>query len=544
MVDSLNKTIFSGIHSSHTQSVARKVPSHSFRQMQNQWTAVGRRSRAQIISQQRSMAAISGLYRTSFHSKCSFVSFVIVVVIGGEGEREKKKGEIAKENILEDIHKQATLMYVYVVCVGKKIKFIHSRFGRLQDGKYFSNRNRKRKNSALYPNSPNSTQTVRDGEDNGGCLKNQYHTWIARQFATLNENSPPQSIKTMLEKIQQKMDQVRGHTNPEAYHELYSLQITYRAWLAQESIAPKILQHYTGRVFQATSMCITGLKIPENFEWQYLDDRHCWISFDPEVASYVECRYQLKSSAIDYVIRDGYHMTLYVCHEPMVQQSHSSGRQKHVRRRIFCGIPTIPFERWKNVWRSKNELATLEEVALGTASAQEYKWAWQLFKDRGMPCATIMKIERIENSRLFNSFKDWKGMNSIRTNPAAIREHYLFHGTSPGCVAAIVQQGIDPRLSGTNDTAYGKGSYFAVHSSYSNRFCHESDIDRTRQMLLCRVKVGNYHLGHRDLVRPEPIKLGCHDLYDSCVNDLECPTIFVTFDLGQCYPMYLITYIN
>ena len=52
-----------------------------------------------------------------------------------------------------------------------------------------------------------------------------------------------------------------------------------------------------------------------------------------------------------------------------------------------------------------------------------------------------------------------------------LNEQQLFHGTSPDSVVqAIFRQNFDPRLSGKNMVAYGKGSYFARDASYSDKY--------------------------------------------------------------------------
>ena len=59
-----------------------------------------------------------------------------------------------------------------------------------------------------------------------------------------------------------------------------------------------------------------------------------------------------------------------------------------------------------------------------------------------------------------------------------------------------------------------------------------------------QVIVGDYTLGTADTLRPPPKDphnlLG--DMYDSCVDDIDDPEIFVIFERWQAYPEYLIEY--
>ncbi|KAH9518840.1 hypothetical protein Btru_006378 [Bulinus truncatus] len=63
-------------------------------------------------------------------------------------------------------------------------------------------------------------------------------------------------------------------------------------------------------------------------------------------------------------------------------------------------------------------------------------------------------------------------------------------------------------------------------------------------MFVARVLVGRPTRGSSGLKRPPPIDENCPlgKCYDSCVDSLESPKIFVVFDSNQCYPEYLIEY--
>jgi poly [ADP-ribose] polymerase 7/11/12/13 len=59
-----------------------------------------------------------------------------------------------------------------------------------------------------------------------------------------------------------------------------------------------------------------------------------------------------------------------------------------------------------------------------------------------------------------------------------------------------------------------------------------------------QVVVGDYARGKSGLTRPPPKdrRRPYDDLYDSCVDNVKNPSIFVTFDLCQSYPEYIIEY--
>lgn len=61
-------------------------------------------------------------------------------------------------------------------------------------------------------------------------------------------------------------------------------------------------------------------------------------------------------------------------------------------------------------------------------------------------------------------------------------------------------------------------------------------------MFLARVLVGTFTRGDASFVRP-PAKAGQGNVfYDSCVNSMSDPSIFVVFEKHQVYPEYVIQY--
>ncbi|KAF4020354.1 hypothetical protein G4228_011780 [Cervus hanglu yarkandensis] len=127
-----------------------------------------------------------------------------------------------------------------------------------------------------------------------------------------------------------------------------------------------------------------------------------------------------------------------------------------------------------------------------------------------------------------------------RNGGKTVDERQLFHGTSTGLVDAICQQNFDWRVSGLHGTSYGKGNYFARDAAYSH---HYSKTDtNTHAMFLARVLVGEFVRGSTAYVRPPIKEAQGNILYDSCVNSMSEPSIFVIFEKHQAYPEYVIQY--
>ena len=93
-------------------------------------------------------------------------------------------------------------------------------------------------------------------------------------------------------------------------------------------------------------------------------------------------------------------------------------------------------------------------------------------------------------------------------------------------------------------TMYGNGVYFALDASYSARSTYSPpDANGRRYMYLTRVLVGEYTVGRQGLLTPPAKNLSDPtDTFDSVVDKMRNPGIFVVFYDWQCYPEYLITF--
>ena len=118
-------------------------------------------------------------------------------------------------------------------------------------------------------------------------------------------------------------------------------------------------------------------------------------------------------------------------------------------------------------------------------------------------------------------------------------EKFLYHGTSRENVDGICQQGFDWRIAGSSvGTRFGKGSYFATTASFAK------DYADSKQLFVVRVLVGESTVGDPDYVKPPPKnpKKPKGDTFDSCVNTMENPSMYVVFEQDRAYPEYLIQF--
>ncbi|XP_078419924.1 protein mono-ADP-ribosyltransferase TIPARP [Cetorhinus maximus] len=157
----------------------------------------------------------------------------------------------------------------------------------------------------------------------------------------------------------------------------------------------------------------------------------------------------------------------------------------------------------------------------------------------------ILNILRVQNLYLWEKYKRKKEYMSRKMSEMdkILNERHLFHGTSQDVVDAICKHNFDPRVCGKHATMFGQGSYFARKASYSHNFSKKSQ-EGVHYMFLAKVLIGKYTLGKPSMRRPPPQSPTdpSSDLYDSCVDNLLEPQIFVIFNDDQSFPYFIIQY--
>ncbi|XP_034993495.2 zinc finger CCCH-type antiviral protein 1 isoform X1 [Zootoca vivipara] len=200
---------------------------------------------------------------------------------------------------------------------------------------------------------------------------------------------------------------------------------------------------------------------------------------------------------------------------------------------------SIPSTDYPNTW-DKSALPAVGYKAVEVIKmTPEYTKIETLFQ-KTMSNYVIEKLKRIQNPSLWQIFQWQKEQMKKKNGGNTVDERLLFHGTSPSSLEAICSDNFDWRICGTNGTAYGKGSYFARDAAYSHNYCpHDAKV---KTMFVAQVLVGDFVVGNSAYTRPPEKSSGTINCYDSCVNNLADPSIFVVFEKPQIYPAYLISY--
>uniref|UniRef100_A0A3P8P5K0 Uncharacterized protein n=1 Tax=Astatotilapia calliptera TaxID=8154 RepID=A0A3P8P5K0_ASTCA len=221
-----------------------------------------------------------------------------------------------------------------------------------------------------------------------------------------------------------------------------------------------------------------------------------------------------------------------VCRRPRFVSS-ADVLTKRVRRPLVQTSTPIP-ETWD---KTQIPQTGYSRISL-QPSSEEFREVVALFSETMKSC-DIINIERIQNKALWEAFQLQKNQMKTKNKGGNVREEKLFHGTDSKFADTICHHNFDWRICGTHGTSYGKGSYFARDARYSHNYTGDTDV---RAMFISRVLVGDFTKGSSDYRRPPSKDGGGINFYDSCVNDVMNPSIYVVFEKQQIYPEYLIQY--
>uniref|UniRef100_A0A3P9DI32 Poly [ADP-ribose] polymerase n=1 Tax=Maylandia zebra TaxID=106582 RepID=A0A3P9DI32_9CICH len=266
-------------------------------------------------------------------------------------------------------------------------------------------------------------------------------------------------------------------------------------------------------------------------DWQYQQSGFQFQSFDEMTNFHLEEALQQNLQTVKVTVKgQDYTVTM-----PKGPATDSQGNILEIKR-----IDKLKGDVPEN-WEQMKPNATNQAFPL-QAGTQEYDEIQKLFQ---ASCKqTIIKIERIQNPTLWSGLQVKKRDMEVR-NGHQNNERRLFHGTSEDTVATINDRGFNRSFAGKNAACYGNGTYFAVNASYSaSNTYSKPNQNGEKFMYVCRVLTGDFALGQQGMIVPPPKGTSTisTDLYDSVVDNMANPSMFVVFHDIQAYPEYLIKF--
>jgi len=178
------------------------------------------------------------------------------------------------------------------------------------------------------------------------------------------------------------------------------------------------------------------------------------------------------------------------------------------------------------------------------ASASETQEVTSAFMHTAPAGVSVKRVLRIQNLSMWQSYAVKRQTILSReqnVNTERLERRWLFHGTNVEVLDKIIQQGFNRSFCGKNATMYGKGVYFARDARYScNKTYSVPDSSGVQHMFVCRVTVGEYCRGQKDALTPD-VRMG-NVLYDSTVDVIDNPSLFVCYHDAQAYPEYVVEF--
>uniref|UniRef100_UPI0009B3C6CB poly [ADP-ribose] polymerase 14-like isoform X1 n=1 Tax=Monopterus albus TaxID=43700 RepID=UPI0009B3C6CB len=244
---------------------------------------------------------------------------------------------------------------------------------------------------------------------------------------------------------------------------------------------------------------------------------------------------KLESSDVNEEILDARGIPWSVDLKRMEAKRRVTGQSAKLKRLNNLPDLTLPLY-WDNMATGENlKVVTLQP------SSPEYQTVEKAFKQT--VTQTVMKIERLQNVHLLRAYQaQKKNMSDKNVHCGGAGEKLLYHGTAKNNCIPIMKNGFNRSFAGCNGTLYGDGTYFAVNASLSVGYSSPAH-DGSRSMFVVRVLTGVYDAGHKSMKVPPPRSYQQpHDLYDSVVDQIHQPDLYVVFQDNQAYPDYLITF--
>uniref|UniRef100_A0A6A7G5E3 Poly [ADP-ribose] polymerase n=1 Tax=Hirondellea gigas TaxID=1518452 RepID=A0A6A7G5E3_9CRUS len=232
--------------------------------------------------------------------------------------------------------------------------------------------------------------------------------------------------------------------------------------------------------------------------------------------------------------------------DKMLQTNKNTGVTRPVRRRTkirpikgaYYTCKAVSDSTLPKYWAAMDSKNIFNLFVL-KASDPEYVTNTVLMK-KTLPNCNIIEIKRIQNPYLWNAYVNKKKYIEKKNNSGAVREQYLFHGTDAGNLSSICEQNLDWRLHGSNvGQRYGRGSYFSHSAQFSDHY--SSVRGNSKVLLIVKVLIGTITLGHPLLTRP-PKDSATGNLFDTTVDNIISPRVFVKYDNQEYYPEYIVEY--
>eukprot|EP01083_Nonionella_stella_P070158 187568_1 len=287
-------------------------------------------------------------------------------------------------------------------------------------------------------------------------------------------------------------------------------------------------------------------KINKEAIWEWNDSEHIWRLYDTETIKRIEklkigqhFEYTLLANNQTYRITKlsklkGQQENVNTCVRRCIRRTERDKNSEAVKYPSFWAHIDKT-----NSYVSDGSYAKPHFSKLRQVNHEKWREISEKFYETVDESVRIIDIETVENRFLWDKFFHVKYAMKKLMGEHNINERELWHGTNCGIIDVICTEGF--RKEFNNKHAYGEGTYFARDAIYSVSYAEQSRWDNRCRMFLCKVLCGESVRGSNGITLQEwPKKHGDELIYDSLVDDIQDPTIFVIHDDIRAYPMYIV----
>ncbi|XP_037787072.1 protein mono-ADP-ribosyltransferase PARP11-like [Penaeus monodon] len=295
------------------------------------------------------------------------------------------------------------------------------------------------------------------------------------------------------------------------------------------------------------------------FEWYFLDANSKWVKYGQvDTLGRADMVTQITSEEIESKFISGPDTAILFSNSKfqyqldftaMTQTNLSTGNVRVVRRRPVkkqstkhnsktTGQNSNTNQELPVIWDKMSDDDKMTLVALSETS-QEYRDVMTSILST-IPNVRPLSIKRIQSPFLWRPFKNKEKELAIKYGrDKKLNIQKLFHGTKSEHVNNICRENIDWRLHGSNiPQLYGQGTYFSNSAACAHGYS-TPDAFGHRFLMVAEVIIGQIAKGDPSMKRP-PKNPTTGELYDTTVDNVNSPKVFVKYDKQEYCPFYII----